>query len=99
MCGIATGVGELRFVAKFVVLKKGGGGKVAINPVQVAFVRSAAGAFTDVFFDGQQVAVEGSFDEIVKLLSLAEAPIRPAEAARNPFGQFERSSDGAETAS
>jgi len=78
-------------VAKFVVLRKGGGGKVAINPEQVAFVRSAAGAFTDVFFDGQQVAVEGSFDEIVKLLSLCEEPVRPTEAARNAFGQFERS--------
>jgi len=80
-------------VARFVVLKKGGGGKVAINPEQVAFVRSAAGAFTDVFFDGQQVAVEGSFEDIVKLLSL-DPPARAAHEARNAFGQFERSSNG-----
>ena len=77
-------------MARFVVLRKGGGGKVAINPEQVAFVRSAAGAFTDVFFDGQQVAVEGSFDEIVKILSL-EPPVRPEQPARNAFGGFERS--------
>jgi hypothetical protein len=86
-------------VARFVVLRKGGGGKVAINPEQVAFVRSAAGAFTDVFFDGQQVAVEGSFDEIVKLLSLTEAPVRSSEPARNAFGRFEGASGPAETAS
>jgi hypothetical protein len=78
-------------VAKFVVLRKGGGGKVAINPDQVAFVRSAAGAFTDVFFNGQQVAVEGSFDEIVKLLALPEAPAsNGGEQPRSAFGPFGR---------
>lgn len=56
-------------LARFVTMKKGGGGKVAINPDQVTFVRAAAGAFTDVFFNGQQVAVEGSFEEVVTLLS------------------------------
>lgn len=56
-------------VARLVVMKKGGGGKVAINPEHVAFIRSAAGAFTDVFINGQQVAVEGSFEEVVALLS------------------------------
>lgn len=86
-------------MARFVVLRKGGGGKVAINPEQVAFVRSAAGAFTDVFFDGQQVAVEGSFDEIVKLLSLTETPVRPIEPSRNAFGRFEGAAGPAETAS
>lgn len=75
-------------MARFVVMRKGGGGKVAINPEQVAYVRSAAGAFTDVFFDGQQVAVEGSFDEVVKLLSLTEAPVKPEETTRNAFGRF-----------
>jgi hypothetical protein len=55
---------------KLVVMRKGGGGKVAINPEAVTFVRSAAGAFTDIFFDGQQVAVEGTFEEVVNLLSL-----------------------------
>ena len=56
-------------MAKLVVMKKGGGGKVAINPEQVTHVRSATGAFTDVFFDGHQVAVEGTFEEVVALLS------------------------------
>jgi hypothetical protein len=55
-------------LAKLVVFKKGGGGKVAINPEQVTHVRSAAGAFTDVFMGSQQVAVEGSFEEVVQLL-------------------------------
>jgi hypothetical protein len=63
-------------LAKLVVFKKGGGGKVAINPEQVTHVRSAAGAFTDVFMGGQQVAVEGSFEEIVALLSLPALPDR-----------------------
>ena len=56
-------------MAKLVIFKKGGGGKVAINPEQVTHVRSAAGAFTDVFMGGQQVAVEGSFEEVVNLLA------------------------------
>ncbi|HEV2816851.1 MAG TPA: hypothetical protein VGW40_06480 [Allosphingosinicella sp.] len=56
-------------MAKLVIFKKGGGGKVAINPEQVTHVRSAAGAFTDVFMGGQQVAVEGSFEEVVSLLA------------------------------
>ncbi len=64
-------------MAKLVVLKKGGGGRVAINPEQVACVRSAAGAFTDVFVAGQQVAVEGTFEEIVRLLSTTERRLSP----------------------
>ena len=84
-------------MAKFVVLKKGGGGRVAINPEQVTHVRSAAGAFTDVFFDGQQVAVEGSFEEVVALLSSLERrtaqPSAPdfTETQRGlAFGRFDR---------
>ncbi len=56
-------------MAKLVVMRKGGGGKVAINPDLVTHVRSAAGAFTDIFFEGQQVAVEGTFEEVVARLS------------------------------
>ena len=56
-------------MTKLIVLKKGGGGKVAINPELVTHVRSATGAFTDVFLSGQQVAVEGTFEEIVALIS------------------------------
>lgn len=67
-------------MAKLIVLKKGGGGKVAINPEQVTYVRSAAGAFTDVFFAGQQVAVEGTFEEVVRLLSTPERRLSPAPA-------------------
>ena len=56
-------------MARLVVMRKGGGGKVAINPDLVTHVRSAAGAFTDIFFEGQQVAVEGTFEEVVARLA------------------------------
>jgi len=74
-------------LAKLIVLRKGGGGKVAINPEQVACVRSAAGAFTDVFVGGQQVAVEGTFEEIVRLLSTPERRLSPATAPGAADGQ------------
>jgi len=75
--------GQEAGLAKLVIFKKGGGGKVAINPEQVTHVRSAAGAFTDVFMGGQQVAVEGSFEEVVSLLAGLErrAPAEPASLA------------------
>lgn len=65
-------------LAKFLVMRKGGGGKVAINPDMVTHVRSANGAFTDVFFEGQQVAVEGTFEDVVRQLSVAERRATPA---------------------
>lgn len=74
-------------MAKLVVMKKGGGGKVAINPEQVTHVRSATGAFTDVFFDGQQVAVEGTFEEVVTLLSDFNRRLPPQPATENAEGQ------------
>ena len=63
-------------MARLVVLKKGGGGRVAVNPEMVTHVRSAAGAFTDIFVGGQQIAIEGTFDEVLHQLS---APMRRAE--------------------
>lgn len=75
-------------MARLVVMRKGGGGKVAINPDMVTFVRSATGAFTDIFFEGQQVAVEGSFDEVVVRLSGDER--RPAAAAPADPGDVQR---------
>jgi hypothetical protein len=83
-------------VAKLVVMKKGGGGRVAINPEQVTHVRSATGAFTDVFFDGHQVAVEGTFEEVVALLSdhhrrTPQSPGDPQDGQRGlAFGRFDR---------
>ena len=83
-------------MARLVVMRKGGGGKVAINPEQVTHVRSATGAFTDVFFDGHQVAVEGTFEEVVALLSdmnrrLPQTPNELPEGQRGlAFGRFER---------
>jgi hypothetical protein len=83
-------------LAKFVVFKKGGGGKVAINPEQVTHVRSAAGAFTDVFMGSQQVAVEGTFEEVVQLLAGYDrrAPQQPAPLAVGQKGlTFNRSGE------
>ena len=83
-------------MAKLVVMKKGGGGRVAINPEQVTHVRSATGAFTDVFFDGHQVAVEGTFEEVVALLSdmNRRAPGSPQDQPEGQrgmaFGRFDR---------
>ena len=74
-------------MAKLIVLRKGGGGKVAINPEQVTYIRSAAGAFTDVFFAGQQVAVEGPFEEIVRLLSAPERRLSPGPLPGAQDGQ------------
>jgi len=74
-------------LARFVVLKKGGGGRVAINPDQITHIRSATGAFTDVFVNGQQVAVEGTFDEVVRRLATPErraAEPRQPEDGQNP---------------
>ena len=66
-------------MARLIVMRRGGGGKVAVNPDLVTHVRSAAGAFTDIFFDGHQVAVEGTFEEVVARLS---APERRSELER-----------------
>lgn len=73
---------------KLVVLRKGGGGKVAVNPELVTHVRSAAGAFTDIFFDGQQVAVEGTFEEIVRALSTPERRMPPPQGPRADDGNL-----------
>ncbi len=66
-------------MARLIVMRKGGGGKVAINPALVTHVRSANGAFTDIFFEGQQVAVEGTFEEVVARLSGGDRADQPAE--------------------
>ncbi|HYI47103.1 MAG TPA: hypothetical protein VEX35_01445 [Allosphingosinicella sp.] len=80
-------------MAKLVVMRKGGGGKVAINPELVTYVRSANGAFTDIFFDGQQVAVEGSFEDVVRQISAGDRRAPPAADANDSglvLGQAER---------
>ena len=60
-------------MARFVTIKRGGmPGKVGINPDLVTDVRSAAGAFTDIFFHEHQITVEGTFEQIVAMLSGGE---------------------------
>jgi hypothetical protein len=73
-------------------MRKGGGGKVAVNPDLVTHVRSANGAFTDIFFEGQQVAVEGTFDEVVARLSAPDR--RPADGVARREEDGERRRDG-----
>lgn len=75
-------------MARLVVMRKGGGGKVAINPDEVAFVRSAAGAFTDIFLAGQQVAVEGSFEDVVRQLSTPDRRSPDPADEQPPSGGF-----------
>jgi hypothetical protein len=72
-------------------MRKGGGGKVAVNPDLVTHVRSANGAFTDIFFEGQQVAVEGTFDEVVSRLSV---PDRKSELERRAENGERRDGEG-----
>ena len=79
-------------MARLVVMRKGGGGKVAVNPDLVTHVRSANGAFTDIFFEGQQVAVEGTFEEVVARLSPPERKTGEGVARREEDG--ERRADG-----
>ncbi len=59
-------------MTKLIVMRRGGGGNVAVNPERVTHICSAAGAFTDIFFDGHQVAVEGTFEEVVARLAAPE---------------------------
>jgi hypothetical protein len=73
-------------------MRKGGGGKVAVNPDLVTHVRSAAGAFTDIFFDGQQVAVEGTFEEVVARLSGSDR--KPADGGERRAEEGERRTGG-----
>jgi len=80
-------------VARLIVMRKGGGGKVAVNPELVTHVRSAAGAFTDIFFEGHQVAVEGTFEEVVARLAAPERKPGGAQERREEEG--ERRQDGA----
>lgn len=56
-------------MARLIVMRKGGGGKVAVNPDHVTHVRAASGAFTDIFIGDQQIAVEGTFEEILARLN------------------------------
>lgn len=62
---------------RLIVMRKAGGGKVAVNPELVTHVRSATGAYSDIFFEGHQVAVEGTFEEVVSRLGAAERRAPP----------------------
>ncbi len=60
---------------KLVILKRGGEpGNVAINPERVTHVRASSGPFTDVHFGDFRIAVEGSFHQVVAMLSGVEDP-------------------------
>jgi hypothetical protein len=57
-------------LAKLLTFRKAGEpGEVAINPDRVTCVRAATGAFTDIYFGAERVAVEGPFAQIVARLN------------------------------
>ena len=50
--------------------KRGGmPGRVAVNPDLVTDIRSSAGPFTDIFMGDHQVTVDGTFEQVISLLS------------------------------
>ena len=57
-------------MAQFVTFKRGGTpGKVAVNPALVTDVRSSAGPFTDIFMGDHQITVDGTFEQVLTMLS------------------------------
>ena len=77
-------------MARLIVMRKGGGGKVAVNPEQVTHVRSASGAFTDIFIGDQQIAVEGTFDEVLARLTTPDPRLPARSDERADGGSLER---------
>lgn len=62
-------------MANFVTFKRGGQpGHVAINVELVTDIRSSLGPFTDVFCGDHQITVEGTFEQVVALMSGKTAP-------------------------
>lgn len=62
-------------MAQFVTFKRGGmPGKVAVNPALVTDVRSSAGPFTDIFMGDHQITVDGTFEQVVTMLSGQREP-------------------------
>ena len=66
-------------MTQFVILKRAGeSGKVAVNPALVTEVRSSSGPYIDIHFGEHRVAVEGTLQQVVALLS------RPTPAQEPP---------------
>jgi hypothetical protein len=62
-------------VTQFVILKRAGeAGKVAVNPAMVTEVRSSSGPYIDIHFGEHRIAVEGTLQQVVAMLS------RPAQS-------------------
>ena len=81
-------------MARLIVMRKGGGGKVAVNPEHVTHVRSASGAFTDIFIGDQQIAVEGAFEEILARLTTPDPAAQPKDGGeRRVAGGIEQRPD------
>jgi len=81
-------------VPRLIVMRKGGGGKVAVNPELVTHVRSATGSYTDIFFEGHQVAVEGTFEEVVARLAAPERRPPAESERREAAGERRANGDG-----
>lgn len=66
-------------MAQFVILKRAGeAGRVAVNPALVTEVRSSSGPYIDIHFGDHRIAVEGTLQQVVAMLS------RPDPATAEP---------------
>ena len=82
-------------MGRLIVMRKGGGGKVAVNPDHVTHVRAASGAFTDIFIGDQQIAVEGTFEEVLARLNTpASKPSDDTAGERERRGFTGKQDDG-----
>ena len=81
-------------MARLIVMRRGGGGKVAVNPEQVSHVRSASGAFTDIFIGDQQIAVEGTFEEVVARLTTPNPRLAAPSGQREGDGLERKQDEG-----
>ena len=80
-------------MARLIVMRKGGGGKVALNPEHVTHVRAAGGAFTDIFIGDQQIAVEGTFEEVLARLTTPDPRPATRPAPPDEAGSISRRAD------
>ncbi|HEX8217321.1 MAG TPA: hypothetical protein VF577_07640 [Allosphingosinicella sp.] len=60
---------------KLITMRRGGaGGQVAINVDLVTQIRSTTGPFTDIYFAGEFVTVEGQFAQVAARIAAAARP-------------------------
>jgi hypothetical protein len=64
-------------LTQFVTFKRAGeSGRVAVNPAMVTELRSTTGPFIDIHFGDHRVAVEGTLQQVIAMLSTPTASAR-----------------------